>query len=74
MRTYDEQGRLIGSSNVLTPVDVTANYIEPPMPQLTANAYITVPWYDALLKPPTVYYVGAGLALLAWALNSDKKR
>ena len=76
MRTFDARGRLLGDSS-LTPVDVTASYIDnTPLAPITVTA--TNPaapaWYDSLLKPPTIYYVGAGLAFLAWLLNERPAR
>ncbi len=83
MRTYDRHGRLLGQTT-LTPIDVTAQIIPPsssgwgaPLAPITVNAFnppAGPAWYDSLMQPPTIYYVGAGLAFLAWMLNQKSAR
>jgi len=70
MKTYDRYGRLLGAAtDQLAPIDVTASYELAPL-TVTAPAAPAAPaWYAALLEPPTVYYVAAGLAILAWILT-----
>lgn len=88
MKTYDRFGRLLGQTDTLTPIDVTAQTISTgaipdssgwgaPLAPITVNAFsasAAPAWYDSLLKPPTIYYVGAGLAFLAWLLNERPAR
>lgn len=70
MRTFDAQGRVIAQDagagiGDLAPITITAT----PLPPLGAPA-----WYSALLEPPTVYYVAAGLAFVAWMLSNKRSR
>jgi hypothetical protein len=75
MRTFDQSGRLIGDTaptDGVTYDPVTGEAIQP---ALTVTAAPIVPgFFDALMKPPTVYYVGAALAFVAWAMSSKKSR
>ncbi len=86
MNTYDENGRLLGQSGAdsLTPIDVTATTLPllqsdsslPTLPEITVQAS-RLPansWFASLMQPPTVYYVAAGLAFLAWLLNEKGSR
>lgn len=67
IRTFDERGNLLGD----TAVDSGATL---PAITVTAQRLPAVSWFDSLLQPPTVYYVGAGLAFLAYLMNENQRR
>ena len=94
MKTYDQNGRLLGSgatgswgssgADSLTPIDVTAQYMpyyDPNSPgsQVLPTINVTAPTgmnasfsLSELFKPPMLYWLIAGGALLAFA-NSRRK-
>ena len=84
MKTYDQNGRLLGSgatgswgsgsADSLAPIDVTAQYLpyyDPNSPgsQILPTINVTAPPVTSfslaeLFKPPTLYWLVAGVALL----------
>ncbi|MHB8414582.1 MAG: hypothetical protein ACYDDA_03755 [Acidiferrobacteraceae bacterium] len=73
------------ATDSLTPIDVTATTLPllqpdsssiPVLPEITVQAS-RLPansWFASLMQPPTVYYVAAGLAFLAWLMNDKGAR
>ena len=88
MKTYDQNGRLLGSNaaDSLTPIDVTAQYLPYYDPNAPAGSQVLAPvtvtasppvasasWLDSLLNPPALYWLIAGVALAAYVANDKRK-
>ncbi len=69
MKTYDQQGRLLGDSTAL-PVasDPAAADSGFTLPGITVTASRGSAIFDAFLKPPALYYTVAAVALFAWII------